>query len=472
MRNLSLCSRFILFILLTFSINHRLSATPLLKWKSAKHGIIRTSHIKVDAGNNLLYKANYKNFKLSGQAFTSRGSSAALIFHTNGQSGYEVFFHGGPIDGTLKTGSLSAIRNLYRSLAPDSTWFPFEITVRGHNILISVNNVQVVCYTQPEHPYRIPKYVSRILSHGSFALSGRTGSVFFRNLTATALPDSDINPNDTLPAIDEQKDSIIRLQQQFFPVIDYHVHLKGGLNKEQAHAMSMNYGINYGVAPNAGEGGVGRMLSNDAETYTYFREVTPLPFLRGVQGEGRHWSTQFSPQALSIFDYLFTDAMTIVDHNKICRLYHPEEVLLNGRSKQEYMDLIVDQIVKILTNEPADIYANATYLPDIMQADYDSLWTDARINRVLDTLQRYHIALEINSRYKIPSLKIIHMAKARGLKFTFGTNNVDANFGKLEYAINIIQKCGLTASDIWFPSMSIRRNRPIVDYNHFTTTQK
>ena len=164
--------------------------------------------------------------------------------------------------------------------------------------------------------------------------------------------------------------------------------------------------------------------------------------------------------------------MTIVDHNKICRLYHPEEVLLNGRSKQEYMDLIVDQIVKILTNEPADIYANATYLPDIMQADYDSLWTDARINRVLDTLQRYHIALEINSRYKIPSLKIIHMAKARGLKFTFGTNNVDANFGKLEYAINIIQKCGLTASDIWFPSMSIRRNRPIVDYNHFTTTQK
>ena len=131
------------------------------------------------------------------------------------------------------------------------------------------------------------------------------------------------------------------------------------------------------------------------------------------------------------------------------------------------MELIVSQIEKILSFEPADIYANPTYLPEIMNADYDKYWTDKRIDRVLDVMQKYHIALEINPRYKIPSFYIIRKAKARGMKFTFGTNNENANFGKLEYAIQAIYACGLTKEDIWFPSMSVRRDRKTVDYNGF-----
>ena len=64
------------------------------------------------------------------------------------------------------------------------------------------------------------------------------------------------------------------------------------------------------------------------------------------------------------------------------------------------------------------------------------------------------------------------MAKERGLKFTFGTNNVDANFGRLEYAVEAIQQCGITVDDLWFPSMSIRRTRPVVIYNHFPELEK
>ena len=234
--------------------------------------------------------------------------------------------------------------------------------------------------------------------------------------------------------------------------------------------MSMNYGINYGVAPNAGEGGVGRMLSSDEEVYAYYDEVKPLPFLCGVQGEGRRWSTQFSPEALAIFDYLFTDAMTIVDQKRrIARIYRPEEVQLDGLAPQQYMDVIVDQTVKILDNEPADIYANATYIPDEWMADYDKYWTPERMNRVLDVLVKHNIAVEINPRYKIPSVDFIRKAKARGLKFTFGTNNVDSHFGRLEYAIDIIRECSLTKDDIWFPVMSHRSERKVVDYNGFLT---
>ena len=411
---------------------------------------------------------NYQNFILQGQALTEQDAEAILLFHTDGKKGYEVLFRNGKMDGTRKTGSLSAIRNLYRSLAEDNQWFDFEVAVRGKNISIQINGTDVVCYTEPAQPYRTATYAQRLLGKGDIMLQGNQGTVKFRNLVITPLDANARNENDTLPAIDEQNDDIIRLQQQNYPVIDYHVHLKGGLTKEIAHAMSMNYGINYGVAPNAGEGGVGRMLADDKEVYEYYEEVKPLPFLCGVQGEGRKWTATFSQKALGIFDYLFTDAMTIMDHkNRNSRIYRAEEVHYDGVSKEQYMEQIVDQTVKILTNEPADIFANPTYIPEDMQADYDKYWTDERINRVLDVMQKHSIALEINPRYKIPSMKIIQMAKDRGLKFTFGTNNVDANFGKLEYCIEAIKQCGITADDIWFPSMSIRKDRPVVIYNKF-----
>lgn len=440
---------------------------PLDRWHDGEREI-RTSAPAVTAGRTLLAAGDYGNFRLTGEALTQPGAEAALLFHTDGESGYEVVFRNGAIDGTRKSGSLASVRNLYRSQADDGEWFGFEVTVRGRNIVVRIDTTEVVCYTEPEHPYRSEAHARQLLGHGAIALRGVLGEVAFRNLAVERLGAQARNEADTLPPVDERTDGVIRFQQRDFPVIDYHVHLKGGLTKERAHAMSMNYGINYGVAPNAGEGGVGRMLADDGEVYAYFDEVERMPFLCGVQGEGRKWTATFSQEALGVFDYLFTDAMTIIDHKgRNSRIYRPEEVHYDGVTKEQYIDHLVDQTVKILTNEPADIYANPTYLPDDMQADYDRYWTDARVDRVLDVLERYGIALEINARYRIPSFGIIRRAKQRGIKFTFGTNNVDADFGRLEYSLEAVEKCGLTADDIWFPAMSVRRGRPVVLYNKF-----
>lgn len=441
-------------------------AEPLNRFSSPEMGTTSGNEITVTPGSTWFAEGEYENFVLTGQALTGDNAEAALLFHTDGKSGYEVTFRNGPIDGTRKSGSLASVRNLYRSLAEDGKWFDFEIAVRRHNISVAINDTAVICYTEPEHPYRTKEYAGRLLSRGSIALKGVNGDVTFRNLQMTRLKQDAVNESDTMPRIDEQNDAVIRFQQRNFPVIDYHVHLKGGLTKEMAHAMSMNYGINYGVAPNAGEGGVGRMLADDKEVYEYFNEVKDMPFMRGVQGEGRKWTATFSQEALGVFDYLFTDGMTIVDHKgRLSRIYRPEEVHYDGVTKEQYMEHLVDQTVKILTNEPADIYANPTFLPEELNAEYAKYWTDERVNRVLDVLVKYNIALEINARYKIPSFDIIRKAKERGIKFTFGTNNVDANFGKLEYCLQAVEECGLTADDIWFPTMSVRRSREVVLYN-------
>jgi len=427
------------------------------------------SKMTLQEGDHWASRKDYANFELCGQARTGADAQALVRFcQTDTQEGHEVLLHNGPIDGSCRTGSLLHVRNLYRSLAADDEWFDFTVAVRGKNIGVKIGDVDVVCYTEPSEPWRSEEHAGQRIAPGHIGLESLRGKVEFRNLQLKPLTSDAKNPADTLPPVNEQMDGIIRLQQRDFPVIDYHVHLKGDLTKEMAHAMSMNYGINYGVAPNAGEGGVGRMLADDDEVYAYYDEISGEPFLFGVQGEGRKWTQTFSSKALGIFEYLFTDAMTIIDHKgRNSRIYRPEEVHFDGIGKQDYMDHLVDQTVLILTNEPADIYANPTFLPDELQGEYDQLWTSERVDRVLDVMEKYQIALEINPRYCIPSFEIIRRAKDRGIKFTFGTNNVDSHFGRLEYALEAIEACGLQPSDLWFPSMSIRSSRPVVIYNRF-----
>ena len=191
--------------------------TALKSWKSDTNGSVKGEEISVTAGETLTSKGDYRNFDLTGQAYAENGAEAALLFHSDGKTGYEVLFHNGPIDGTRKTGSLSTVRNLYRSLGEDGQWFDFDIAVREKNISIKINGTDVVCYTEPEQPYRTEANKSKVLSRGGFALVGKKGDVKFRNLTVTMLQDGVVNPNDTMPVIDETTDQVIRLQQENFP---------------------------------------------------------------------------------------------------------------------------------------------------------------------------------------------------------------------------------------------------------------
>ncbi len=447
----------------------------LMKWGAAAAVLLMLASCGRNAcdlqeGGRVSLGKTVSSFRLSGEYCLDSAAVGAVVFHDDGTgSGYTVLLSDGPVDGSIRSGSLLHVRNLYRSMGKEGEWNPFEVAVRGKNISVKIRGIDVVCYTEPEQPFRLDKYAAMRLGSGEVRLEALQGGLRARNLRLERLEDGAVNPADTLPPVDETTDRAIRFQQEDFPVIDWHVHLKGGLTAQQAHAMSMNYGINYGVAPNAGEGGVGRMLADDAEVYAYYDEMKDLPFLYGVQGEGRRWTAQFSREALGTFDYLFTDAMTIVDHKgRLSRIYRDEEVFTDGVTEQQYMDHLTDQTVKILSNEPADFFANAFFLPAFLAGRFDQMWTPERVDRVLDVMQREGIALEISARYDIPGERIVRAAKARGIKFTFGTNNVDADFGRLEYSLDLARKCGLTKEDMWFPSMSTRASRPVVIYNDFS----
>ena len=206
-------------------------------------------------------------------------------------------------------------------------------------------------------------------------------------------------------------------------------------------------GINHGIAVN---GGVGFPITNDEGIEQFRRSVKGAPCYIGLQAEGREWPTLFSKAAIAKFDYVFTDAMTIPDHRgKRTRLWIKEEVEVPD--KQAFMDHLVMNIERILDEEPIDIYANPTYLPDLIAQEYDSLWTTRRIDRVIAAAARNGVAIEINSRFKIPNAPFIKRAKAGGIKFTLGTNNSDRDLGRLEYSLRMVRECGLEWQDMWMP---------------------
>jgi histidinol phosphatase-like PHP family hydrolase len=158
----------------------------------------------------------------------------------------------------------------------------------------------------------------------------------------------------------------------------------------------------------------------------------------------------FSREAVRKFDYVFTDGMTFTDsRGKRVRLWIPGEYEVGD--KQAFMELLTDRIVGILENEPIDVYVNPTYLPAEIAGEYDSLWTEARMRRIVRAAAKHGIAVEINERFRIPSGKFIRMAGKAGVKFTFGTNNADGNFGSYAYCLRMVRECGITGDDMFIP---------------------
>jgi histidinol phosphatase-like PHP family hydrolase len=142
--------------------------------------------------------------------------------------------------------------------------------------------------------------------------------------------------------------------------------------------------------------------------------------------------------------------MTIFDHHgKRTRLWINEEVQIPD--KQAFMDHLVDTTVKILDDEPVDIYVNPTFLPEIIASEYNTMWTPQRMQRVIDAAKRNDVAIELNSRYRLPSPQFIKLAKKVGVKFTLGINNIDAELGRAEYGLEMIRECGLNDKDFWMP---------------------
>ena len=115
-----------------------------------------------------------------------------------------------------------------------------------------------------------------------------------------------------------------------------------------------------------------------------------------------------------------------------------------------WMERYVQHNLRVLA-EPITILANPTYLPPPVEDQYDELWTDARMRKIIQAAVDHDVALEINGSSGLPSDRFIAMAKKMGAKFSFGSNNFNDKPIEMTRCFKAIKKHGLTKKEMYVP---------------------
>jgi len=151
-----------------------------------------TAHLFYDGDIN---NHVFKNFEFKAHVMTLPGSNSGIYFHTEFQQGgwpekgYEVQVNNSHTDWK-RTGSLYNVVDVKEKYIQDNVWYTEYIKVEGKRVIIKLNNIVVVDYTEPENPLRSKDEAGRVISSGTFALQGHDpkSKVYFKDIMVKPLP--------------------------------------------------------------------------------------------------------------------------------------------------------------------------------------------------------------------------------------------------------------------------------------------
>ncbi len=237
-----------------------------------------------------------------------------------------------------------------------------------------------------------------------------------------------------------------------FPLVDFHAHVEGEMTAARLMELSRQRGVQMGIAQH---GGCREEMKDDAGIRKYLAAWEGYPVYKGMQAEGHNWMECFSKEVIAELDFVLADALTFPEKDgRVVRLWTSEAQIPDP---QDFMERYVAFNLRVISHEPIDILANPTFLPEAIAREYDSLWTRDRRRQLIDATVKFGVAIEINSRYDIPSLGFLRMAREAGAKFSFGSNAHDESVGILDYSVKMAKELGLTADDMFTPAPAGRK---------------
>jgi histidinol phosphatase-like PHP family hydrolase len=234
-----------------------------------------------------------------------------------------------------------------------------------------------------------------------------------------------------------------------FPLIDLHVHLTGAFTIEHVMSLARERNVQFGIVEHPASWAI-----KDNETLEkYINYLSQYPVYIGLQPIDLGWSKNFSPELLAKIDYILMDPQRVpMGNGEILKIWNFDTYI---EDTEEFMKRYMDYSMQILENEPITIFGWPLFLPVCIARDYYSLWTEERMNMIIGAVKKRNIAIEINDMSHTPHEAFIKMARAEGLKFTFGSDSRNQNAGRLAYCKRIADKCGLTREDFYLPARVI-----------------
>ncbi|MBR6481066.1 MAG: DUF1080 domain-containing protein, partial [Thermoguttaceae bacterium] len=394
--------------------------------------------------------------------------NSGLFFRTvpgSAMDGYECQMNNAPPEEDREkflgndTGSIFRRAAARRVAADPADWTAVSLMADGNFFRTWVNGIPTLVWTDERKPDDNPRKGLR-LEKGSLQFQGHDPStdVLLRNPAVAAVRPDEADalagtaarfapPRASDPdgaALDVEnaafldfEDRMNDLKERGVSITDFHIHLRGGMTAEKALLRQDQTGIGSAVLENAGREWP---LSDNEKIAAFIDEVEAANTARdanrrtlavGLQVNDRDWYKEISPENLARLDYILADSMMMGTdaEGKPQRLW-----LLPADYRTDldaWMEEYMDHCRRIL-DEPITIFANPTYLPKFAEDHYDELWTDARMDEIIDRAAEKGIALEIQAESPFPNERFLRKALERGAKISFGTNNFDPVLKKLD----------------------------------------
>jgi len=231
-------------------------------------------------------------------------------------------------------------------------------------------------------------------------------------------------------------------------LVDWHLHIRGGMTPELAYVRETNSFVRSSAMENHGREWEIYDNARLRDFAARARKANPkMPV--GIQVNDRDWFEKIDAGTRAQFDYILADSMIMgkLPSGRDNRLWMVKDI----PDADKWMDEYFAHVMRIL-DEPISIYANPTYLPTPIAAEYDRLWTEERMRAVIVKCVEKGIAIEIQAESAFPRPSFLRLAKAMGAKFSFGTNNFDPRPKDLSRWLEAIVWLDLGPSDIWTPS--------------------
>ena len=231
-----------------------------------------------------------------------------------------------------------------------------------------------------------------------------------------------------------------------YDYMDLHVHTAGNFDMDRIMQLSKERKVKFGILEHPGRN---YRIKNDRDLKQYIERLRQYPVYIGLQPTRRNWRKDFSEEVISHVDYILMDPQTIPnDDGSFMGIWNFDTRV---DDTEVFMKKYMTHCVDILKNEPIDIFGWPLFLPVCIARDYYTIWTEERMQTIIDLAKAKNIAIEINEMAHVPHKEFINSAKAQGLKFTFGSDARDPRAGAMVYGRRVAEACGLTKDDFFLP---------------------
>lgn len=242
------------------------------------------------------------------------------------------------------------------------------------------------------------------------------------------------------------RDASLTTAAEDFPLVDLHVHLSQELPIERALELAEERGVTLGIVDHPASWA----LKDDTDLRKYVEGLRRYPVYVGLQPMVSGWEKSFSAEALGELDYVLMDPQTIpLGGGEYQRIW---ELQTYVEDAEEFMSRYLAHCLNVLEREKIDIFGWPLFLPVCIARDYYALWTEERMQAIVSAARARSIAIEINDMAHTPHEAFIRMARAAGLKFTFGSDSRTTTAGRLSYCKAVARRCGLTRDDFYVPA--------------------